>query len=128
MMVKKLMFFTFPFYFVRKNLYLGISEFSKFLSGSILDFGCLANPYMVIFTICTNYVGMDIETSGHDHNNEMIDVYYDGKNIPFEDESFDNVFSSEVFEHLDNPRLIISEIYRLIKKVVFTCYSTFCLE
>ena len=80
-----------------------------------MDFGCGAKPYVELFFKCTEYIGMDIDVSGHDHSNESIDVYYDGKHIPFEDERFDNVFSSEVFEHIANPELILPEIRRVLK-------------
>lgn len=86
------------------------------MEGSVLDFGCGAKPYVNLFCNCTKYVGLDINKSGHDHKNENIDVFYDGEHIPFDDESFDNVFSSEVFEHIAKPELIIPEIKRVLKK------------
>ena len=112
---KTIAFWTCPFYFVRKHLYENIAEIAPLLKGSILDFGCGAKPYAELFVNCTKYVGMDIDVSGHDHSNELIDVYYDGKHIPFEDEVFDNVFSSEVFEHIANPEKILPEINRVLK-------------
>ncbi len=112
---KTIAFWTCPFYFVRKHLYENIAEIAPLLKGSILDFGCGAKPYAELFVNCTKYVGMDIDVSGHDHSNELIDVYYDGEHIPFEDEVFDNVFSSEVFEHIANPEKILPEINRVLK-------------
>jgi len=43
-----------------------------------------------------------LKTPGHPHLNEQIDVFYDGKKVPFEDGHFDAIFSSEVFEHVFN--------------------------
>src|SRR5690606_10312656 len=55
------------------------------------------------------------EVSGHDHHNEDIDVYYDGETLPFADDCFDSVFSSEVFEHVFNLPQIVDELYRVLK-------------
>jgi len=63
----------------------------------------------------TEYIGLDIEKSGHGHKDEDIDVYYDGKNIPFEDAHFDSIFSSEVFEHVFNLEEVIPELHRVLK-------------
>lgn len=106
---------TNPFYFVRRNLYKNIKKFSVLLSGRVLDFGCGAKPYRDLFKKCTEYIGCDIEISGHSHRNEQIDVFYDGKKIPFEDNYFDNIFTSEVFEHVFNLGPILDELNRVLK-------------
>ncbi|ETP71073.1 methylase involved in ubiquinone/menaquinone biosynthesis [Lachnospiraceae bacterium JC7] len=113
---KRIAFWTNPFYFVRLHLYEAIKDYAPKLGGVVMDFGCGAKPYKSLFKSCTKYVGVDISTSGHDHSNEDVDIFYDGKHIPFEDEYFDNVFSSEVFEHIARPEDILSEIRRVLKK------------
>jgi SAM-dependent methyltransferase len=45
----------------------------------------------------------------------LIDVIYDGWNLPFLSNSFDTIVSFEVFEHVFNPEQILSEIYRVLK-------------
>ncbi len=40
---------------------------------------------------------------------------YDGQNIPFADESFDLVFSSNVLEHVESPVALFEEIRRVLK-------------
>ena len=84
------------------------------MKGSMLDFGCGRKPYFDLFNV-DEYIGLDIDESGHDHVNESIDVYYDGKVIPFENDRFDSVFTSEVFEHIFNLSGILTELYRVIK-------------
>src|SRR5690606_22363204 len=84
------------------------------MHGKLLDFGCGSKPYKALFTV-SEYVGTDIEVSGHDHRHEAIDVYYDGKTLPFADESFDSVFSSEDFEHVFNLSQILGELRRVLK-------------
>lgn len=103
-----------PFYIIRKKLHEKIMIKSSYLSGKLLDFGCGRKPYENIFDV-EEYTGLDIQESGHDHTNEQIDVYYDGETIPFDDNTFDSIFSSEVLEHVFNPEQILSEIFRVLK-------------
>ena len=103
-----------PFFIIRRGLYKGVSQFSGHMHGKLLDFGCGSKPYKALFTV-SEYVGTDIEVSGHDHRSEAIDVYYDGNTLPFADESFDSIFSSEVFEHVFNLPQILDELHRVLK-------------
>lgn len=103
-----------PFYFTRLGLYKNIKELSHLISGRILDAGCGNKPYKNLF-LSDEYIGMDIEHGAHIHRNENVDVFYDGKKFPFEDNSFDSIISSEVLEHVFNPKEHLSEIYRVLK-------------
>lgn len=113
-----------PLYFIRKLLHNKIKEHSKAIYGKTLDFGCGAKPYKNLFTNVTEYIGLDYVGEGHNHINEDIDFYYDGKTLPFENETFDCIFSSEVFEHVFNLSEILHELSRVVKKdgtILFTC-------
>lgn len=103
-----------PFFIIRSGLYKGVSQFSNHMRGKLLDFGCGSKPYKALFSV-SEYVGTDIEVSGHDHRHEEIDVYYDGETLPFADESFDSIFSSEVFEHVFNLSQILNELHRVLR-------------
>lgn len=113
-----------PFYFIRNQLWRKIQKHSLSLYGDMLDFGCGAKPYKELFLHCKSYVGVDYEGAGHNHNNEEIDFFYDGKSLPFADKKFDCVFASEVFEHLFNLSEILQELNRVMKnggKLLITC-------
>jgi SAM-dependent methyltransferase len=115
---------TNPFYFIRRSLYEKIKQLAPELNGRLLDFGCGSKPYESLFINASEYIGLDFDSEGHSHANENIDVIYDGKKIPFSDEHFDSVFSSEVFEHIFNLEEIIPEIKRVMKKqgkILITC-------
>lgn len=117
-----------PLYFIRKGLYKKIKEYAPQLRGRVLDFGCGAKPYKSLFVNATEYIGVDFSSEGHDHTNEDIDFYYDGNTLPFEDASFDAIFSSEVFEHIFNLPQIIKELHRVLKRggtLFFTCPFVF---
>jgi SAM-dependent methyltransferase len=106
--------FVHPFYFIRRDLYKSIKRFAPVLKGKLLDFGCGRKPYERLFAV-DEYIGIDIEKSGHEHTRSKVDVFYDGKHIPFPDSIFDSLFCSEVLEHIFNPDEILQEINRVLK-------------
>lgn len=106
--------FTNPFYIARRGLHKSIKSLSGSISGSILDVGCGQKPYRALFT-CSEYIGMDIENPGHDHSNEDIDIFYDGKEFPFPAQRFDNILCNQVLEHVFEPTLLLTEMNRVLK-------------
>jgi SAM-dependent methyltransferase len=118
---------THPNYLMRKRLIQAIKEISPMVKGKVMDLGCGSKPYRNLFT-CDEYIGVDFENPGHPHLNEQIDVFYDGKHLPFDNDSFDVIFSSEVFEHVFNLHELLLEIRRVLKpggKLIFTCPFAF---
>ena len=101
-------------YFVKKGVYQGIERYSSTLQGRLLDIGCGNKPYKNLFNV-KEYIGIDIENEAHNHESEMIDIIFDGKKIPFKDNSFDCVFSSEVFEHVFYLEELIKESNRILR-------------
>jgi SAM-dependent methyltransferase len=104
-----------PFFFIRKRLAEKIRSLAPQLHGRLLDFGCGAKPYRLLFTNASEYIGVDIENEGHDHRGEQIDVYYDGNHLPFGDASFDAILTSEVLEHVPEINECLRELYRVLK-------------
>jgi SAM-dependent methyltransferase len=116
-----------PAYFIKKYLYQYISKLSKELNGRLLDFGCGEKPYEELFSV-TEYIGLDYNGEGETYSKQNVDVFYNGKDIPFDDNYFDSVFSTEVFEHVFNPEQIIPELHRVLKpggKMLITCPFAF---
>lgn len=113
-----------PFFVIRRGLYVGIKEFAQIMQqGKLLDFGCGKKPYEHLFSV-SEYIGIDIDASGHDHKLSKIDHIYDGKTLPFADQEFDYVFASEVFEHVFNLDDVLAEIHRVLRPggyLAFTC-------
>ncbi|MES2731839.1 MAG: class I SAM-dependent methyltransferase [Bacteroidota bacterium] len=115
--INGLSLFINPFFFIRRGLLRGIRKFAPQLSGRLLDFGCGSKPYRELFSV-NEYIGVDMEQTGHAHLKEellTIDVFYDGKTIPFPNNHFDSVFCSEVFEHIFNLDDMLVEINRVVK-------------
>jgi SAM-dependent methyltransferase len=104
-----------PLYIIRKSLYRVIVKHAASLTGKMMDFGCGSKPYKPLFVNATEYIGVDYQGEGHSHENEQIDVFYDGKTIPFADNTFDSILTSEVLEHIFNVEDIVKELYRVLK-------------
>ncbi len=112
-----------PYYFIRKGLLRGIANLAPELNGTLLDFGCGSKPYHSLFHV-EKYIGIDFENPGHSHENEHIDFFYDGENIPFENHSFDSILCTEVVEHIFNIEVVLKELNRVLKpggKILITC-------
>ena len=113
-----------PYFIIRSNLYKSIKAQAKDLDGSLMDFGCGTKPYQSLFTNMSSYTGVDFDGGGNPYKKSGIDVYYNGKDLPFGDNSFDSILSTEVIEHIFNPDEIISELNRVLKpggKLLLTC-------
>ncbi len=115
--------FSHPYYFMRKGLLHAVKKWAPSLKGKLLDFGCGSKPYRSLFNV-EEYIGLDFQKTGHDHTGEEIDIFYDGKTIPFPDEYFDSILCSEVAEHLFNLPDVLNEMRRVLKKngtILMTC-------
>lgn len=108
--------FTNPFFLIRWKLFQKIHQLSHNINGRLIDFGCGRKPYENLFQV-GEYIGVDIEVSGHSSSvPSKVDVYYDGKVLPFENSTFDSMICFEVLEHVFNPDEIILELNRVLKK------------
>jgi SAM-dependent methyltransferase len=108
-------FFYNPFYLTRRALHKKIRSYSGYINGNVLDIGCGSKPYKSFFNY-SEYTGIDTDTSGHVHKKEEIDIFFDGKKIPFKNENFDSAVCFEVIEHVFTPAELLSEINRVLKK------------
>lgn len=103
-----------PAYLMRRGLAEAIRIETSNVRGRLLDFGCGERPYEKFFQV-DEYIGLDIEVSGHPNGCKKPDIYYDGSKIPLPSESVDYVFSAEVFEHVFNAQELFLEIHRVLK-------------
>lgn len=80
----------------------------------LLDLGCGVKPFKHIYSkYATRSIGIDVAQSPHD--SKSVDIIYDGRNIPFSENEFDIVFSTEVMEHVPDPQHFLNEINRVMQ-------------
>jgi SAM-dependent methyltransferase len=78
--------------------------------GRILDYGCADMPYRAFFAADVEYVGADLAG-----NDEAAVVLKPDGTVPVADRSFDAVISTQVLEHVQDPRLYLSECFRVLR-------------
>ena len=93
-------------------------------SAKVLDYGCGIGFNIYYFAkIFPNVMGIDNDKPSVEiarrqlkklRSNKVV-LHYDGKKLPFKNNTFDIVNISDVWEHAANPRLMLKEIYRVIK-------------
>lgn len=89
--------------------------FQEHASGSLLDLGCGKVPFFEAYRsrISDNTC---VDWPGSPHGQLHIDSFCDlSQALPFPDESFDTVLSSDVIEHLPEPTLAFQEMGRVLK-------------
>lgn len=88
----------------------------------VLDIGCgvgvLTQLVKKTYPDCEVY-GVDISSQAiEDNKKENPEIYYSQgtvNNLSFDNEMFDVIFSGEVLEHLDDPQVLLTEGFRLLK-------------
>lgn len=64
----------------------------------------------------TAYTGIDIENALEYDKDVKPDCYWDGITIPFDDYYFNTALATEVLEHCPDPKITLSETYRVLKQ------------
>jgi len=86
------------------------------IRGKLLDIGAGQSPWRIFLDSSVQYQGVDIRSADQFGMSEQKDViYYDGTILPFPDCTFDAAMCIEVLEHASNPRLLLSEAFRVVK-------------
>lgn len=73
-------------------------------------------PYKSMFANAQEYIGLDVDTAKEYGFRANGIIYYDGRDIPLDEESVDCVISIQVFEHILDLDHTLEEIYRVMKK------------
>ncbi len=76
---------------------------------NILDLGCGVKPYESLFPFAKKYVGFDVEP------HSRVDVTGFNWDLPFEDNEFDALISTQVLEHTAKIRETVTEMRRVVK-------------
>jgi SAM-dependent methyltransferase len=96
----------------------------KLRQGSrLLDFGCGASPYRELLPPDIDYVGADL-----DRNPKATLILTSEGRVPGPDAQFDAVLSTQVLEHVRDPRLYLSECFRVLRpggRLLLTTHGIF---
>lgn len=83
----------------------------QYAAGKILDLGAGFSTYRsILLEYGDTYVGMDIE-----RHSSRLDSIADGRKLPFANEVFDTVFSSQVLEHTPEPWDLLRDACRVLR-------------
>lgn len=101
-------------YLALKPILNNIRIFSKVIEKDgvkrILDLGCGLKPYESLFPFAEKFIGLDIK------RNEKVDIVGVNWNLPFGDNEFDALISTQVLEHTSKIKETVDEIRRVVKK------------
>ncbi len=101
-----------------------VSDFAASLpaQATVIDVGCGLQPYRPLFAH-TQYIGIDVESSGRSEHQKSADRIFDGIHIPAEDASVDAILCTEVLEHAVDPVALVGEMFRVIKPGGTVCIT-----
>lgn len=107
-----------PHKIARQGILDALMQARKYAHGRLLDIGCGDKQYEFIFRGCvTEYIGIDLPPNISVYNGEKkADAFCSALALPFEDNSFDTVLSTQTLEHVPEPQKMLSEAFRVLKK------------
>ncbi|MFN5849975.1 MAG: class I SAM-dependent methyltransferase, partial [Chitinophagales bacterium] len=111
-------------YLIKRNIYKEVKSIADRFTGVVLDFGCGSKPYESLFLKNTTYIGLDFPSDRFLGHKSVTDIEYDGKKINLENNSINNCVCTEVFEHVFDIDIVLSEIGRVLRpdgELFITC-------
>ena len=102
-------------------LYRALEAVASRAGGKLLDVGCGEKQFERIFRPHVDeYLGIEHETAFERTAAKLArsrpDYLYEGDQLPFNEGSFDTVLSIQVLERTPNPRKLVAEMARVLKK------------
>ncbi len=83
-----------------------------FLNNRLLDIGCGKKPYsLLINSLVRQYIGIDLSDSSEENRS---DIHGDGLQLPFKDESFECILSTDMLDEVYSPLDLFREANRVL--------------
>lgn len=93
-----------------------ISPSLRAMNGHVLDVGCGEMPFRHAVSATARYTGIDVpEATSFGMGGHADIVPFDGRRIPFADDSFEHILCTEVLEHSLDPQALIDEMLRVLR-------------
>lgn len=108
---------TIDVYYIRTAIKRAIEASLGDFNGTFVDLGCGNMPYrdfILDHSDVEQYIGIDIEHPNY-HQYRLPDKLWDGETLPLANSSIDVVMATEVFEHVPDIQVVLTEIYRVLK-------------
>jgi SAM-dependent methyltransferase len=105
-------------YYIRTSIFNAIKNNLLKFKGNLLDIGCGKMPYknyILENSTVEKYIGLDIENALEYDAVVKPDFTWNGIIMPFEKDSFDCAFGTEVLEHCPEPEIVLKEVFRVLK-------------
>ncbi len=105
-------------FYIRTSIFNAIKDSLPSLKGDLLDIGCGKMPYKKYIlenSGVVNYIGLDIESALEYDSSIKPDFTWNGIVMPFENNTFDCAFGTEVLEHCPEPEIVLKEVFRTLK-------------
>jgi ubiquinone/menaquinone biosynthesis C-methylase UbiE len=108
-----------------KSRFNNVTKVIEETQGKVLDIGCADGTFSKVIldkSKAGELIGIDVlKTSvdwakGHWKNSKMKFLVGDAHKLGFPKDTFDAVFIMEVLEHVADPKLVLSEVKRVLKK------------
>lgn len=97
-------------YLHMRDLVRDIAGSSSYAQGRLLDVGCGNRPYESALREVTTYIGIDVN-----HQTGLPTVSGLAYALPFANDSFDTVFSTQTLEHVEEPQRAVAEMARVLR-------------
>lgn len=105
-------------FYIRTSIFKALTENLQYFKGNLLDVGCGKMPYkgyILNNSQVQKYTGLDIINSREYDENIKPDFYWDGKLMPFKNNTFKSAMATEVLEHCPEPEVVLKEIHRVLQ-------------
>lgn len=108
--------------FVKKNINWKVNTLLPYFKGSekVLDFGCgdlSLSKSLKVVSPSLQITGVDVADFQNNQTNIEF-IKYDGKKLPFRDNSFDTAISFYVFHHCEDAIASFKECLRVAKRII----------
>lgn len=105
-------------FYVRTSIFDALKGVLPRFEGNLLDIGCGKMPYrdyVLENSEIRKYIGLDIENALQYDESVKPDFTWNGITMPFNDNSFECAFGTEVLEHCPQPEIVLKEVLRVLK-------------
>ena len=113
-------------YYPNEKYFNALIDYEFIKDKNVLEIGCgLGSHASLIANNCKSYTGVDITNYAVEFTKQRFKlmnikngkiILTDAEKLPFENKTFDYVWSWGVIHHSNNTKSIISEIHRVLKK------------